>query len=129
MKKLISVMLCAVFTLSLICTIGCKTTPSEEFKETSTYLVRGGYSDYRIVKPQNATSNEEFAVSELHDNFLQATGVDLKIISDTGMTFDGGKYFSVGRTSLLEGSGVKASYEELGRDGCRLVTKGDTVWR
>lgn len=43
------------------------------------------------------------------------------------MRFDGGKYFSVGRTSLLEGSGVKASYEELGRDGCRLVTKGDTV--
>lgn len=61
LKKLISVMLCAVFTLSLICTIGCKTTPSEEFNETSTYLVRGGYSDYRIVKPQNATSTKNLA--------------------------------------------------------------------
>ena len=105
--------------------------PDDDNKEdpfTDTYLVHNGTSPYKIVIPENASSDISFAANELNYFFKRATSIQLEIISDKDLVFDeNAHYLSIGKTGLLTDSGVQANYEELGLDGLRLVTKGNVV--
>lgn len=108
---------------------GTTTEPTEQTDPyTDTYLVQDGKSDYVIVIPENASDDIIFAKNDLINFFAEATGIVLPARTDTGLTFDEtAKYLSIGNTTIFQGSGVSADREELGQDGLRLVTKGDTV--
>lgn len=100
--------------------------PTEEFTET--FLVQNGASAYKIVVPAAAGTDILFAAEELRSLFAEATGVTLEVTADTDKTFsETDKVLSVGETTVKAGSGVTAPYSELGADGLRLVTKGNTV--
>ena len=107
---------------------GTVVTPPEDDKDTDYYLVKNGVTDYKIVIPTLAQPAEKTASRELQLFFEEATGIKLPIITDTGVAFNANApYLSIGNTSILQGSGVKVEYNELGRAGLKLVTKGRTV--
>ncbi|MDD3999387.1 MAG: DUF4838 domain-containing protein [Bacilli bacterium] len=100
--------------------------PEDEF--TDILLVDKGTTRYKIVVPIETPTNIRFVSNELIKFFKEATGVTLEVILDEGLEFNGEDYYlSIGQTKLLEGSDVVASYDELGLDGLRLVTSGNTV--
>ena len=100
--------------------------PQETLTETD--LVKNGASSYKIVVPTESDKTINIAAKELQYFFEEATGALLPIVNDGGLAFNEEScYFSIGETTLFEGSGVETSYEELGASGLRLVTKGNTV--
>lgn len=133
MKKLTTLLLALLMICSVFLT-ACG-NPEENVENTEPVVEKteiliydGRKSDYKIVIPEDATEYEEFASSELVLFFEQATGVELEVITDKGLTFsENDKYFSLGRTTLLAGSGVTISYDELGNDGYKIVRKGNTL--
>lgn len=97
-------------------------------KFTDTLLVNNGQTNYKIVIPLDSSSNIKFASNELISFFKEATDVTLEVITDEDLEFNSeSHYLSIGETNLLKGSAVKAEYEELGLDGLKLVTRGNTV--
>lgn len=96
-------------------------------KETDKDIIANGTSDYKILIPSDASSNTELAASELQFFLEDATGVRLAIAEET-QDISGGKYFSLGQTTLLQENGLSATYEQLGSDGFRIVTKGDNIF-
>ncbi len=98
--------------------------------ETDKYLVRNGETDYKVVIPDGATPKERTAREELSYFFKIATGVELFTYEDDD--FDDlstlNHYISIGHTQMFKDSGIDAEYEELGTDGCRVVTKGDNIF-
>lgn len=126
--------ICLALALTLgLGVISCKKEKAPVVTEpedpvTDTYLVRDGASDYTIVIPTDAGTDIQFAAGELQMFFREATGVELPIVTDEGRTFsESDKVLSIGDTTILRGSGVTVSAAELGTDGLRLVTQGDTV--
>ncbi len=98
-------------------------------EDTDSYLVSDGETEYKLVYPSDFTANEQKAVDEFVYFFAEATGITLAVIKDDGLTHSAsGKYISVGNTSLLASSGIDTDETDLGRDGCRIVTKDDTVY-
>ena len=119
------------------CCISCNKKPQEEtsseqaiiIDETKTYIAVDGHSSYKIVRAANPTNYEEFAINELKEFFYKATDIMLEDISDENLTYNqDDHYFSIGDTSLAKQASVDASYEELGRDGARLLTKGNMLF-
>lgn len=93
------------------------------------YLVQNGQTDYVIVYPQNATSRENTAVSELQTYFAAATGITLRAVSDAAVSWsETAEYISVGATSLVEAAGVTVDEEVLGQSGVRVVTEGNSIF-
>lgn len=130
MKKII----CFVLALLLCCSaVACKPQESGgdtggEIPDTSTYLVENGASEYKIVIPAQATATEEFAASELAQFFADCVGEEPQTVTDDSVEADlGGKYLSVGDTSLYEKSGMTLDRAELGTDGYKILTEGNTV--
>lgn len=131
MKKItclaLSLLMAAILVLS-----GCKGNDGfnedDIIPETDIEMVDSSQSKYKIVIPSQADEFEAFAAQELTELFLEATGVALQTISDTGLSLnESSYYFSVGNTNLLAGSGVSVPFSELGRDGFKLVRKGNTL--
>jgi hypothetical protein len=106
-------------------TTGGGETPS--VSDTSFDLVKDGKSDYKILISSEATDTEKYASGELVSFFKQATGVTLPIVMDTGDMDENNKYISIGDTSLFEESGMKVSLSELGADGFKIKTYGNSV--
>lgn len=128
--KGIAVLLSVV--LAATCLGACKKDPGSsggvQWEETDTYLARGGYTDYTIVTSAAPTSYEQFAVAELKEFFRTATGATLKEITDEGLVYDESKkWISVGDTALVDAAGIDTPYDVLGRDGARVVTKGNIL--
>ena len=48
---------------------------SFSYKDAGSYMVRNGKTAYRVVIPENATSDIEYAKSELSRFFKEATGI------------------------------------------------------
>ena len=70
-------------------------------EETSKTLYRFGNSDYKIVLPENPTSQEEFAAGELNTFFKESTDYTFEIIKDTGLTYSADqKYLSLHSSTL-----------------------------
>lgn len=101
-----------------------------DITETSNYLVKDGKTDYKIVIPERCGTYVQQAKTEFVYLFKEATGVTLPAITDAEVTAHTaeGKYISIGRTKLLETSGVEVDYEKLGRDGGRIQTKDNSIY-
>lgn len=105
-----------------------KPTEEETVKTTETALLRNGISPYRIVVPDNASSDVKFAAEELQYFFSLPTGITLPIIPDSYVGEDTkGKYLSVGATSIARAAGLSSDYNTLGSDGYRIKTHGNAV--
>lgn len=97
--------------------------------ETNKPFVSNGKTDYTLVIPADASDYLLQAKNEFMHLFKQATGISLNVVNDTGLTYnDEVKYISIGKTALMERAGVKAERSELGRDGGRIVTKGNSIF-
>lgn len=101
---------------------------NDEEKFTDTLLIDNGQTNYKIVIPKDCSYNIKFAANELITFFKEATGITLEVMTDENLEFSSeAHYLSIGGTNLFKGSGVVAEYEELGLDGLKLVTCGNTV--
>lgn len=136
-KTAVSLLLAVLMLVSMAGCSGCskKRKNPEEVKNpviedpfTDIDLVQDGKASYKIVIPANASPTLTFAASELQLFFKEATGITLDVKPDTNLVFDDGAcYFSIGNTTLFQGSGVVADFATLNTDGLRLVTRGSTV--
>ena len=99
------------------------------YKSTGKALVKAGKTSYKIVIPSKTSSDISVARDELIHFFKIATGIELECITDENLTHSkNNKYISLGKTKLLESSGIKIDYNALTPDGCRIVTKGDSIF-
>ena len=134
MKKYLKRML--VFTLSSFmafataCGDDPDPTPEEKkgLKDTDIVLVSNGQSDYTVVVPTESTAAEDYAADMLITQFERATGVSLSVREDNGQKLDANqKVLSIGRTSIMQDSGLKVEESELTCDGYKLKRYGETV--
>ena len=99
---------------------------------TTTDLVKNGESDYVIVIPANNKSKYvNLAAGELVNLIYEATGIELEIVTDDDIdnVSEASKYLSIGKTKVYEASKITATFEELGADGLKLYTYGNSVDR
>ena len=131
MKRLSRVLIAVLVISMVLGCVGCNT-----HKETSgegltairgEHLVKDGTSEYKIVIPDDASSLIQIAVSEFNKFFSEATGVSLPVVSDKDIK-DKDKFISIGETTLLQNTDITYEYEELGRDGYKIITKDDDLY-
>ncbi len=99
--------------------------------ETNDYLVKDGTTDYILVYTTNDNVFEENAVakSEFLRFFQEATGVRLRSVVDTGLTWDSNsKYISLGENELTKSAGIDVNEVDLNDRGARIVTKGKSIF-
>jgi len=143
-KNFICLLLVAVFAATVFgCGSGGGTPPptiggdpsggdggehNQIIRPTGEWLLYGGETEYKIVTP--AGSNDEFAAAaDIKHYFLEATGFELPIIDDAGLTYSAGaEYISLGDTTLFRGAEVSMGSKSLGSDGFRIVTVGKSVF-
>ena len=93
---------------------GNQTGATDSIKDTNIVLAQNGQSDYTVVVPTQATPAEEYATDLLVEQFSIATGVTLTVHEDNGQALDENKkVISVGRTSVLQDSGLTVSESDL----------------
>ncbi|MFR6640987.1 MAG: alpha-glucuronidase family glycosyl hydrolase [Christensenellales bacterium] len=92
-------------------------------------LVDNGRSAYTIVVPSDADECHEYAAEELRRYVERATGARLAIMSDDSLSSVSteNKYISLGKTKVLESSGITFDYSSLNGDGFYLKTVGNTL--
>lgn len=99
------------------------------YKPTSKPFIKQGKTSYKVVLPSVFSSEIGIARDELIHFFKIATDITLEWVNDEGLTHNSeNRYISIGNTTLLETSGIKIDYEYLTPDGCRIVTKGNTIF-
>ena len=133
MKKIFCVILCAVCAASCLLA-GCEKQDDPisqpqlaEIADTDIVLAENGATGYQIVIPENADACEEYAAQELELLFEEATGADIAVVRDAGMTFDESKkVISLGETSIKQGSRLDVA-AGLNADGYRIKRYGNTV--
>ena len=139
--KLISILLCLAVVLG--CT-SCKNneTPEIEKKtytgnhvytapETSDYILQEGISEYKLVVPSSEYSSTiMLSVEEFNNLFKKATGITLPLTYDNvvGEYSESSKFISLGNTSFVEQAEIEYDKTKLKTDGCRIITKGKTVF-
>ena len=117
-KRILCLLLCAALLAGL-------TACGREKGTTATYVVKNGVSPYRILIPEDASSQLRFAASDLQFFFKEATGANLEITTQAENVK--GKYLSIGETAVFKASGMRLEQSELGNDGYKLLTYGDAV--
>ncbi len=132
MKKIISVLLVVFLLLGAV---GCsKNKPNDsdivsDQVATEFFMLEQGSTNYVVVMPQDPTSAEESAKSELTLLFKEATGISLPVIADTGLTHNAdNKYISIGNTALLASSNVEISTNGKTKNGFQISTKDKTIY-
>ncbi|MBQ8757467.1 MAG: DUF4838 domain-containing protein [Oscillospiraceae bacterium] len=121
-----------VFILSMMLSIaGCdsdsNTADAGRPVVDGQYLASNGETEYKIVIPENASSLIQIAVSDFNKFFFEATGVSMPVVKDSEFNGDG-KFISVGETTLLKNTEITYSFDELGRDGYKIITEGDDLY-
>ena len=132
-KKIVFLGLAIVF--AFVSFAGCSGTPEEtndnhfaEVTQSDRYLFSQGETDYRIVIPENAGMDIQFAASELAYFFEEATGETLRTVEDSEVgTSLSQKLLSIGKTALASEADLLPDAEEFGDDGYVVETHGDTV--
>lgn len=136
MKKWIKRTLACVCSALVVFSAGCGgsgdggdgSQSSSVAADTGTVLAENGATDYVIVIPEAATKAEQTAATLLVEQFKEATNATLPIVSDAGKTFNkNDKVISIGRTSILAGSGLSVTVDELTYEGYKLKQEGNTV--
>lgn len=120
------------FILSMMLTVvGCEDTSNTA--ETGPivvdgqYLVNNGATEYKIVIPENSSGLLQVASADLTRFISEATGVSIPVITDKEATGEG-KFISIGQTTLLKNTDITYSFDELGRDGYKIITEGDDMY-
>ncbi len=99
-----------------------------ESTEKSGYIVKDGFSEYKILLPE-LTTYTTYARDELIRFFGEATGVTLATESDSSIKHTASaKYISLGDTNAFKTSGLSVDKNALGRDGVRILTKDNTIY-
>lgn len=99
------------------------------YTKTNKVFIKKGQTDYKIVVPENTPNDIGVARDELTHFFEIATGIKLETITDKDLEHDSrAKYISIGQTNLLKTSGVEVDTNYLTPDGCRIVTKDNTIY-
>ncbi len=125
-KKTKSFKIFIVLMLALTVVATCFSGVIGAFGNNEKYLVSQGASEYKIVIAEDADSSIKTAGRELQIFFEEATDVQLPIITDD-QTVSGGKYISIGKTSLLT-SEVQSKLENLKSSGYVIKTVGNTLY-
>ena len=99
--------------------------------ETTEYLLQDGTTEYSLVIPSGSFSNTiMLAVEEFNNLFKKATGITLPLVYDNQVAqyAETAKFISLGDTTLVEQANVSYDKTQLKTDGCRIITKGKTVF-
>ncbi len=121
-----------VFILSMVLScVGCEdNTNTADTGLTAIegqYLANYGETQYQIVIPENAGGMVRIASADLNRFFYEATGAYIPVVADSEVSGDG-KYISIGNTTILQNTDISYSYEELGNDGYKIITKDDDLY-
>lgn len=131
MKKLRQLLIFILVIGLVLGSIGC--SPDKETSSNGLTVVKGKYlvdegvSKYKIVVPKQESSLITIATSEFNKFFSESTGVTLPVVTDDEIK-DGDKYISIGETTVLKETDITYEFDELGRDGYKIVTKGDDLY-
>ncbi len=100
---------------------------SEE-KEKTGYFVRNGVSEYEIVVPTEATSNEVYSANQLSMYIMQATGVTIPVVDDAQKQYsENDKVISVGKTVYQKSANLQdVDYDKLTTGGYIIKNFGKT---
>lgn len=102
--------------------------------ETNIPFVKDGKTDYVLVLPKEGQNTFETKVfndckSEFPYLLKLATGIDIQVINDVGLTYNADKtYISIGETTLFKQSGLTYDKSVLDNEGTRIITKDKTVF-
>lgn len=143
MKKIIALLLCVITVFMTSCTnskgdsniVDSSDSSTEQpdssskYEGTGTYLIENGENTgYKIVVEDDASSEINFAVSELNFFMEEASGVTFEVIKDSQAAWNvNAKYISIGQTKLMDSAGIVLS-SELGKDGTQVVTKNKSLF-
>ena len=94
---------------------------------TKLTLSKRGKSDYQIVIPAEATSQDRKAAEELQKWLKEISEAELVIVTEQGPP-DRDKFISIGLTRALRESGLKALNENLGDEGYGIAMKGKKLF-
>lgn len=98
-------------------------------KPTGKYILEKGVTDYKIVMPTDKNAIEQLACEELITLFREATGISLEVVYDNGLTHNSAnKFLSIGRTSLLESSGISVNEIAKGKNAFQITTLDDSIY-
>lgn len=93
------------------------------------YYIKEGKSDYAIVIPQNSGSMIAFAASDMQSLILEATQVELPIITDDSLNAtSASKIISIGQTQAYKNASVTLIDEMKNTDGYKIVSIDDDVF-
>ncbi len=96
---------------------------------TSNYILYNGVTDYKIVISDEASDDENVARDELDSLFYEATGVNMPIISDEGLTHNAeNKYICIGDNDLFRSANITIPEDAKGAHGYYIYTKDNTIY-
>lgn len=98
----------------------------QNITETNEKIINNGKTEYKILIPTSASENVTIAAEELRLFFEQASGISLSIVTDDAYE-PNGKYFSIGKTTLLKDKNLKAE-ADLGGEGFKIITKDSSIF-
>lgn len=131
MKKLRRILISILVISMIFSCVGCgkdaETVSNGLTAIKGKYLVNDGVSEYKIVISKEAGSIIQVAPAEFNKFFSESTGVNLPVVTDDEIQ-SGDKYISIGETTLLKDTGISYDYDELGRDGYKIITEGDNLY-
>lgn len=131
MTKFRRIVILAFILSMMLCIVGCEEEADITNEGTlvvdGQYLVNNGETEYKIVIPAESGGLLQVASSDLSRFVSEASGVSIPVVKDSEVTGEG-KFISIGQTTLLQDTDISYSFDELGRDGYKIVTKGDDLY-
>ena len=135
MKKHIALFCALLIVVASLCTACGKEKVPEgnnhfvQVTESENTFVSDGKTSYRIVIPENATSEIKFAASEITYFVDKTTGAKIKTVVDAQLgTSSSQKLLSVGNTKQAQAAGISAPESEFGTEGYVVKTVGNTMF-
>ena len=136
-RKSIIVLISLILSLALpLSACACNSSDEVETKTRGTHIrkieqteediIKDGFTEYKVLIPEDASTNIQIAKNEFLMFFKEATGISLSVEEDS-LYAGNAKYFSIGKTKLLDEKGLTAD-SELGQDGFRITTKDSSVF-
>ena len=139
MKKRILALLLCIFTASAFGMSGCSQQSATNVEPTGFYedpvfessgvnIIENSETDYVIVIPDDADDMTVVTADDLSAFWALSTGVTVPVVTDDTIVGDvyGGKYISVGNTTVFEKNNVTLD-SDLGVSGYRLKRIGNTL--
>ncbi len=130
-KKIISILTCAVISLSLCACAGegkGESVNGNVVMNNDLAVVVDGKSDYKIVYPDKASECVEFAANELSTFIEESTGCKIEVVTDKDLQVAKySRFISVGETSLWKDFEYTADLDELNYDGFRILFNNNVI--